>query len=285
MTQFFDADFDVTTSVAAVPPGTRLLAATGMDMPGIAFVGCDVTGAEVDELREEQTGQTALLLTSKGAPISLRNRYRAAPKAHYPEAMFRPHNSRFSRTAEALCHEAQAIAPNAAPLDRARAIACAIAEKFSYGHVDVPFNDGHDEVPHLCSMATGSCVDINTYLVATLRAAGIEAGYATGYFFPAEKRDSTFEMHCWVVTRVNGETQDWDIAHHLKMGTRSIQPALNPKPGFRSALAHSMGLDFPQIGTEGLKLISQPVRLTETGYELVDLDIRLHHPALRAEAS
>ncbi|WP_346909390.1 transglutaminase-like domain-containing protein [uncultured Roseibium sp.] len=127
-----------------------------------------------------------------------------------------------------------------------------VAEKFVYGHPEVRFNDGLEEIPYLsCGVTEGSCVDINTYLIACLRAAGFEAGYMTGYFFPEEKNGCCDDMHCWVVTRHNGVVLEWDIAHHLKMGTREICCGLNPKPGSRVAMAHSMGLDFPQPGHQG----------------------------------
>jgi hypothetical protein len=117
-----------------------------------------------------------------------------------------------------------------------------------------------DEVPFLsCGLTEGSCIDINGYLIAALRAAGFEAGYVTGYFFPVEKRDRCDDMHCWVVSRHQGVVLEWDIAHHLKRGTIKIRPGLNPKPGLRFAVAHSMGLDFPELGVWEMKLLAEPV--------------------------
>jgi hypothetical protein len=151
------------------------------------------------------------------------------------------------------------------------------AEKFTYGHPLTKYYDGQEEIPHLgCGLTEGSCVDINTYLIAALRSAGFEAGYVTGYFFPAEKNGCCEDMHCWVVTRHAGAVLEWDIAHHLKMGTRDICCGPNPIPGSRVTVAHSMGLDFPQAGIAGIKLISELVWLTSDGGTAhANLDIRM----------
>jgi hypothetical protein len=152
-----------------------------------------------------------------------------------------------------------------------------VAAKFTYGHPATKFYDGHDEIPSLgCGVTEGSCVDINAYLIASLRAAGFEAGYMTGYFFPEEKQGRCNDMHCWVITRHDDSVLEWDIAHHLKLGTRQIGSGLNPKPGSRVALAHSMGLDFPSAGVSTLKLLAEPVWIGENGrIEKADVTIRM----------
>jgi arylsulfatase A-like enzyme len=112
-----------------------------------------------------------------------------------------------------------------------------------------------------------------------------EAGYATGFFFPADKRDHCEDGHCWVVTRIDGATQEWDIAHHLKLGTRTVAPGLNPKPGFRAACFHSMGLDFPSEGVTGLKALIEPIPLGASAPRDFEAPrIRLDHPMVKAAA-
>lgn len=273
--------FDITVAFAAPPGSAKLLAPRGLDTPQTSSLGCTVSGATISETTEATTGQRALILTPDSDRVELRYRFAPDPAA-YPDAMFAPRQTRFTRAAEDLTEETAEIAPDADPLARAQAIARATAERFTYGHPEEKFNDGLDHVPALgCGIAEGSCVDINTYFIAALRAAGIEAGYVTGYFFPAEKRDHCEDMHCWVVTRIGGEVQDWDIAHHLKLGTRDIRPALNPKPGFRAAMAHSMGLDFPELGIREAKLIAEPMWIDGSALRRVEgLSIRLHHPDL-----
>ncbi len=201
-----------------------------------------------------------------------------APAGPYPDAMFVPNPSRFTRFADDLVAEIKPVAGHLTGTGRARAVACHVAERFTYGHTEHRFNDGFDVVPALgCGTTEGSCVDINTYFIAALRAAGIEAGYVTGFFFPDEKAGTCEDGHCWVVTRIDGETHEWDIAHHLKLGTRDIRPGLNPKPGRRFACFHSMGLDFPDLDIEGLKALIEPVAVADGRIIAFDApEIRLH---------
>lgn len=275
------------TYVAHPKPGRRILIPGGFTTPHAKVVGIVCDTAPLREVAERHTGQTAFVAESTGEPLSLRFIYDDALGDPYPDAVFDYRPSRFTRVADALIDEVAEIAPTMAAADRARAIACATAERFTYGHPEATFNDGMDEVPALgCGVTEGSCVDINTYFIASLRAAGIEAGYVTGFYFPSDKGDWCEDGHCWVVTRTEAGVQEWDIAHHLKMGTREIAPGLNPKPGFRAAGFHSMGLAFPDLGVADLKALIEPVMLSETGAHGFEApDIRLHNPAIVDAAS
>ena len=267
---------------ADLPHGARALVPGGLSTPHARAVDVVPNGRILETVTEAHTGQTALLVEGQGGRLSVRFTYDDAEGTQYPEVVFNPRASRYTRYAEALIHEVAQVAPEAHMAERARAIACAAAEKFTYGHPEAKFNDGMDEVPALgCGLTEGSCVDINTYFIASLRAAGIEAGYVTGFYFPSEKGDWCKDGHCWVVTRTDAGVQEWDIAHHLKMGTRDIHTGLNPKPGFRAAGFHSMGLDFPALGIRDLKKLIEPLMLSDDGPRGFDApEIRLHHPAL-----
>jgi transglutaminase-like putative cysteine protease len=99
-----------------------------------------------------------------------------------------PPLNRFTRAAERACFDAGIADTQPDGHAAIEAIVNAVAAKFRYAHPEKRFNDGCEEVPYLaCGLTEGSCVDINTYLIASLRAAGFEAGYVTGYFFPEEK--------------------------------------------------------------------------------------------------
>lgn len=261
----------VTVRVAA--GAGRLLAPVGCATPHLVPLGFSVEGGHWWLTGETATGQMAALIEPEGE-VALR--YRFGPGAcSYPEAMFHPTDSRFTRAADALAVEATGVARAAGGgRDGLVAMVQDVARRFTYGHVDVPYYEEAAEVPQLCDMTVGSCVDINLYLIASLRAAGYEAGYMTGYFFPEEKRGTTTDMHCWVVSRHAGELLEWDIAHHMKMGVEQIAPGLNPKPGRRVPMAHSMGLDFPECGLEDLKLMAEPIRLTGDGWNRCEIDIR-----------
>jgi hypothetical protein len=119
------------------------------------------------------------------------------------------------------------------------------ASLFDYNHPKHKFYEGKDEIPLLTKLTKGSCQDINTFLISSLYAAGIPAAYYSGYFFEAGKAPGANWFHCWISTLVDGQQQDWDIAHHMKLGVSKIEPALNPLPGRRIAFSHGRGLRFP----------------------------------------
>ncbi len=252
-------------------PGAPFLAPVGLDTPLARAAGLTVKGGELTHWTEPTTGQQLARVVPTDAELTLTYCYDALPAA-YPPAIFDVVPSRYTRAAESLVDEVSGLGET--PEDIARAV----AERFDYGHPDRRFYDGHDNaLPALgCERATGSCVDINLYFLAALRAAGITAGYVVGAFFPAEKGDWCSDMHCWVVTRTSNALQEWDIAHHLKMGRRDIGSGLNPKPGFRAALSHGLGLRGPDR-TE-IKILSQPVMARPPHDRVAVRSIRLLHP-------
>lgn len=273
---------DYTSDVLA---GAYLVPA-GFPTPHGALTRIGVASGEVTEITEDATGLPALLVEGTDGPLSLTFHFDDEVTGDYPEELFQHRESRFTRFADDLVAEVAEVAPDLTGSARIRAIACRAAERFTYGHPEERFNDGMDAVPALgCGLTEGSCVDINTYFIASLRAAGFEAGYVTGFFFPAEKGTHCNDGHCWVVTRAGGETLEWDIAHHLKLGTRDIQPGLNPKPGFRAAGFHSMGLEFSAAGVTGLKALLEPVGLANGAILKSQAPtIRLNHPDIKMAA-
>lgn len=258
-------------AVTVMPPLTGpLLVPAGIATPHGRVGGLEVGGGRIEALANEaDLGLCAALVAHDGGPVTLR--YAVAPAAAdapYPEAAFRPRATRYTTAATALAEASRAIA--AAAGGGGAGIAALVAEaegRFAYGHPERRFTDGTDCVPHLaCGLTPGSCVDINTYLVASLRAAGYEAAYVYGYFFPAERGGRTDDGHCWVVTRHAGEVLEWDIAHHLKAGLGPTRPAPNPRPGERVALTHSMGHGYALPGRSlFLKLLGEPLHLPPDG--------------------
>lgn len=275
--------FEINIAIEAPNRDAVLVAPLGLDMPSSSARGLEAFGGTTEFITEPHTRQRLMVLRPEDNMVTLTYLYDGKP-ARYADEIFAYRETRFSRAAQSLIDEAHDIGALLPPLLRAQAIASAVAEKFTYGHPQERFNDGMDHVPMLgCDIRTpGSCVDINTYFIACLRAVGIDAGYVLGYFFPQEKGTHCQDAHCWVVTRIGGRVQEWDIAHHLKMGTRDIQPATNPKPGFRAAVSHSMGLDLPEFGLKDIKLIGEPVWVRDGTLEEACLDIRLAHPAIAA---
>ncbi|WP_421726480.1 transglutaminase-like domain-containing protein [Bauldia sp.] len=275
----------VTVTVAGDAGGRYLLAPVGIQTPETTPLGFAVEGADFRLTGESETGQMAALIAPAREPVILTYAVADGPGPGYPEALFAPRDNRFTRPAAALADDARNLAETAGGgAAGIAAIVNHVGQKFRYAHPEVRFNDGADAVPHLaCGLTEGSCVDINTYLIACLRAAGYEAGYVTGYFFPAEKNGTCDDMHCWVVTRHGGRVEAWDIAHHLKLGTRTVQPGLNPKPGTRVAVGHSMGLTFPALGIADLKLLAEPVWVdAEGGTAAAEVTIRLERSEVLA---
>ncbi len=240
-------------------PGTEgvIFAPVGVSSPQAQSLGCTVRGGSVRTLVEPTSGQEVVLVTPDAPEVTFRYAFADHP-GRYPEAMFHPAPSRHTLAAAALEEEARAVAGTGDDLTRAIRLARHVAGRFDYGHPEQKFTDGHDHVPHLaCGLTEGSCIDIHTYLLASLRAVGIEAGYAVGYFFPDVGECTS--GHCWAVTRIGGQTQEWDISHFLQMGRRDAGPALNPKGGFRVPVGHSMGLSLAEVGFEDLKLLVEPM--------------------------
>ncbi|REC56344.1 transglutaminase domain-containing protein [Rhodosalinus sediminis] len=269
------------TYSARVPEGAEaVLIPGGLVTPHGRWAPVATPG--MDAIEEATTGQRAYRLAPEGDEIAVTFRFDPSCGA-YPDAIFTPHPSRFTRYADDLVAEVDDIAGDRAGLERARAVANHVAARFTYGHPEARFNDGFEVVPALgCGLVEGSCVDINTYFIAALRAAGIEAGYVTGFFFPEEKGGTCEDGHCWVVTRIDGASAEWDIAHHLKLGRRDIHPGLNPKPGRRLACFHSMGLAFPDLGISEMTALIEPVAVL--GGEVIPFEaprIRLAFSGIR----
>ncbi len=259
--------------------GAAVIAPVGVSSPAAACLGCTVEGGHSRRWIEPGSRQEILIVAPHGDEVLFRYQFHTEP-GQYPEAMFHPAPSRHTRAAAALVEDARRLAGAGGDIDRALRLGRAVAEKFTYGHPETRFTDGLDYVPHLaCGLTEGSCVDIHTYFVASLRAAGIEAGYLTGYVFP---EDGPPSAHCWVATRIDGSTQEWDISHFLQMGRRDVMPALNPKGGFRLPVGHSMGLVLPGSDEGDLKLLAEPMALFPDGparFANRRITLRTHHTA------
>ncbi|MGB0722844.1 MAG: transglutaminase-like domain-containing protein [Gammaproteobacteria bacterium] len=153
-------------------------------------------------------------------------------------------DNRYTRASAELAALAQATCEGCASESEAvRRLVTQASELFGYEHPEERFNAGHDAVPTLCGTTKGSCVDINTYLLAGARSLGIGVQYIAGYWF-GPGRDTTADMHCWLAFHCDGEPLFWDLAHHLKWGVDGLAPGLNPAGGRRVPMSHGRGLRF-----------------------------------------
>lgn len=257
--------------VLNVIPGSFLMAPAGITTRHDTVNSATVKGARiVNVLMEPELGLGALLLEAEGESVQLAHRVSPAPPtAAYPESAFVPRRNRYTEASDELAHASREIAAAAGGgIEGIQALVAEAETRFTYAHPEIRFNDGAERVPYLsCGLTPGSCIDIHTYLVASLRAAGFEAGYVYGYFFSQERGGQTDDMHCWVITRHNGEILEWDVAHHLKAGLGKTRPGLNPRPGHRVAIGHSLGHRYTtdQGQPIDLKLLAGPLALSESG--------------------
>jgi hypothetical protein len=258
-----------------------ILAPTGTMTPHENVTGLTVAGGRIEAvLTEGELGLSAALIAPASDTVTLTYALEDNPVAgRYPEAAFQPRLNVHTRAAQELADASRDIAARAGG-GRAgiEALVAEAQSRFEYAHPKQRFTDGLDAVPYLsCGLTPGSCVDINTYLVASLRAAGFEAAYLYGYFFPQERGRMTDDGHCWVATRHEGEVLEWDIAHHIKADLGATRPGLNPRPGARVAVSHSMGHRYR--GPEGcidLKILGEPMRIPADGTPTyVTLEARL----------
>ncbi|MBF9038985.1 transglutaminase family protein [Rhodobacterales bacterium LSUCC0246] len=246
--------------------GEALLAPTGIMTRYQDITSFGVQGGRITSLlHETDLGLSAAMILPDRDTVTLSYAIDEARVGRaYPTVAFEPRDSRYTIASEELQCASQEIAQAAG--GGAAGIAALVAAteaRFAYDHPIEKFNDGMERVPYLsCGLTPGSCVDINTYLVASLRGAGYEAAYVYGYFFPEARGGFTDDGHCWVVTRHAGTVLEWDIAHHMKAGLGPTKPGLNPRPGARVAVTHSMGQRYCGKGLDlEVKVLGEPMRL------------------------
>jgi len=168
--------------------------------------------------------------------------WRATSDAPTPEWLWSPPEHPLNRAGSDLQDHARQLAKDRTASEAVQAVLQHVAEVFRYGHGEGRFTDGTGSVPLVsCGLTRGTCVDIHTYSVAALRAAGLRAAYVAGVFWP-DGESIARDMHCWLV--VDGEpTTFWDIAHDL-IAVRTPQHDLHARPGIRFLLSIGRGQRF-----------------------------------------
>jgi hypothetical protein len=242
------------TDCAADHDAVALIAPLGIDTEFQKSVSLAApAGWTTTIVAEPRTGQRAAVLeppsqSAKGTLVHCfdRSEGQLAANAYIPE------RTPLTIAAAGLATEARDIAARAGGgLEGIAAIVENTSQRFDYGYVPAAqrWYFGQDAIPAVACMA-GDCVDINTYLVAALRAADYETAYLTCYFFDDDPNGIASGMHCWVRTRHSGVIQDWDIAHFKKVGRSDVSPMLNPVAGQRFALAYGRDHIYPWRGTD-----------------------------------
>lgn len=229
-----------------------------------AFQGFDIEGInELLEIGAHNSSQRAYLAKPQDQqqPI-IRYRFEVTESSH-PDWFWELQDNRYTTASTELAELVEALTQGCQSQAKSiEKLMLHAADIFGYGHQDQRFNDHHDEVPAICGTAKGSCVDINTYLIAAAKHLAIPVQYMAGYWFHPEKTE-TLDMHCWLAFQADGEILHWDLAHHLKWGVNDLAPELNPAGGRRVPMSCGRGLKFDTPNGEiEISHFSEPVWIT-----------------------
>ncbi|MCI4660486.1 MAG: hypothetical protein MRY63_01515 [Neomegalonema sp.] len=263
------------------PRDAWLIVPRPFDHWGQRFTGFETTG--IDQMREigalNSRCRAYLLKPSGATPPRLRYHFERTQTAA-PDWVWEVQRNRFTNAAPDLVETAAHLASGAMTQRQAlRRLIDNAAGIFAYDHPEEDFNEGHDAVPMLCGTTKGSCVDINTYLLASALSLGIKGQYIAGYWFHPHKT-ATLGMHCWLAFEPDGELVFWDLAHGLKwaqsLGAK-VEEGLNPAGGRRLAMSCGRGLRFATPhGEVQISHFSEPVWIGPQGrLPRPDLNIRI----------
>ncbi|MCI4664235.1 MAG: transglutaminase-like domain-containing protein [Neomegalonema sp.] len=269
-------------------PGQWVLSPRPFDHWGQRFTRFDVSGVrEVAEIGAQNSDCRSYLLRASGGAMQLRYEFKLGPQNDEafaaPEWAWRVQSNRYTTAAPGLVELAGRLAQGATNQKAAlRRIVEDAAGVFAYDHVDEPFNHQCSDVPMICGTSKGSCVDINTYILAAALSVGIEGQYIAGYWIHPQKTE-TRDMHCWLAFRVDGELVFWDLAHALKWGATlgaRIEDGLNPAGGRRLAMSCGRGIEFDTpVGAVSISHFSEPVLLGDDGAQnRPEIMVKVHEP-------
>lgn len=219
------------------------------------------------ERKADFLGQTALEVWPDRHDQAVIIRYGFEPSSTVlPESVWQWQRNRYTQASDALMDEVRESVDTTLPVhQQIRQLIDRAESHFSYGHGDGRFNDGEEAVPTVCGTTRGSCVDINTWLLAAAKVLNIPVQYVAGYWFHPDKT-VTHDMHCWLMFRAGEDTICWDLAHHLKWGVEGRQPGRNPAGGRRVAMTIGRGLGFAAShGEVTISHFSEPVWLLPDG--------------------
>ena len=123
---------------------SSVLIPTGLETPHGRCVS--VTGGAVREVTEHYTRQKALLLDVTSDQINIEFAFDTVA-TDYPEKIFQPRQSKYTRYADDLVSEIHSVVGDLTGYALLKRIAGHVAERFSYGHPDTPFNHSTDIIP------------------------------------------------------------------------------------------------------------------------------------------
>ena len=225
------------------PEGAILIAPSPVAFWDQRFDGFEAPG-QVVEITSTNSAQRAYLIEPGQTAPTIAYTFETDPGQPPSEHIWQVPENALTRAAPDLASLAAELCPSTGSVaERLSGLIAHAGEMFAYDHPEERFNDGADAVPTLCGTTKGSCVDINTFVLAGALSAGITGQYVMGYWFGPE-RFKTPDAHCWLVFDTPEGPMFWDIAHHLKWGVSPLAAGLNPAGGRRVALSAGRGLAF-----------------------------------------
>jgi hypothetical protein len=234
------------TTAAPLEVDCELIVSLPIDTPEQVYSDFGLRDADLIDIMEAMGGghEALHLAVRAGARPAVSFEY-VATAGVFPDWIFRDRGARHETPSTELRGLVESLAPQChSAAERVERIMRHVQSRFAYGRREVGLGDDRDEMPALvCDIELGTCVDTHSYAVAALRAAGLEAAYVTGVFFPAGSVAAS-PGHCWVVVRAPGAPCHWDVSHHLKYDLGPVRPGLNPRPGRRFALGAGRDLVF-----------------------------------------
>jgi hypothetical protein len=272
-----------TITVTVAPhsnPKAHLLIPTGFDDGFDQPIQLDATNVERHEALCSDFGeQTAWECTVENPAASTSVVYQFTPSDRpLTDTVWQGQANRYTQASADLLTDIHASIDQTLPVrQQIRQLIEKAQSHFDYGHGDGRFYDGNETVPSLCGTTRGSCVDINTYLLAAAHALDIPVQYLAGYWFHPDKTQ-TLDMHCWMIFKADDEVIPWDLAHHMKWGVDELAEGLNPAGGRRVAMSFGRGLSFKtQYGPVTISHFSEPVwilpdRTTETSKLTISIE-------------
>lgn len=237
------------------PPNTHHQQLVGMEMP---------CGTSFEILRELNSSQLARLFRVGSRTDLTFSFHFAAGRDQSSADIFADFDNPYTRIdGDVLAFLELASRPSKISV-QAEDVVQAVQRKFHYG----PRNKTLAMPTMFCGVETGSCLDINTLLVACLTSSGIPASYQAGYYFtPIGTLYEPHGMHCWVSTQSGDRRSDWDIAHCIQANLEPPVDSLNPKGGIRAAFSFGRGLRFlgKDVRVEPLNYFADPYWVFEDG--------------------
>lgn len=222
-----------------------LLVPIPFDTADQTFLACELEGAEIAATVQATNSGQSCYWVEDFSPSDFRLVYRFERTPGSPPAWLWDLPGHPFTASPDLQTQAREI--TAASGDPIRSLVDHAIGHFDYGHPERSILAERDDVPAVCDLTEGSCVDIHTWFISALRACGGEATYLHGYYFRDGETSPGF--HCWLATRDGGEIADWDLSHALIFDEKPARAGFAAYPGERVVIGAGKDIEFDLGGS------------------------------------